>query len=197
VGAAIALVLTLASLASAGAPDDIGWLTTFEVAPGVEVGVWTLVESTSVWPTALGRKEARAIEAGQLQHFSYVYRNKGDYLRVIVDVEDGAVWRPKPETHAVFCYPERDVVSIEYVFFSFDIGSRDLARTVLSSRDGVVLDPAVGGLMRSSDGGFRGYLRFPPGSLPRPKRSWWGGGGNRWGVTPPDSVQVRRGGDKR
>ena len=197
VRAAIALVLALASFAAAGAPDDVDWLATFAPAPGVEVGVGMLVDSTSVWPSTFGQMQKRAIEAGFLQDLVYMFENRGDYLRVTVYVEDGALWRLTPETHTVvFHYPEGDVTSIEYLFFSYDTASLDLARTVSSSRDGAVVDPTAR-LMRSPTGGFCVYLRFPPGSLPRPKRSWWGGGGNEWDVVPPDSVKVTKGGGER
>ena len=194
---AVVLIILLTSDAPAAAfpPEHIDWLTTFEVTPGVDVAVWSLVDSTTVWPSAITGRMRRAVEAGHFQDIVYQYEHKGDYVRVVVYVEDGARWAPTADTRVVFCYGDEEVASIELIFMSFDEATRDAARTVLSSRRGVVIDPAHTGLARSGDGGFRGYVRFPPGSLPRPVRTWFGlVGGNRWGLVRPDRALAQEGG---
>ena len=194
-GSTVLAVLLLAVTAAAFPPEHIDWLTTFEVAPGVDVAVWSLVDSTTVWPSAIHGRMRRAVEAGHFQDIVYQYEHKGDYVRVVVYVEDGARWAPTADTRVVFCYGDVEVESLELIFMSFDESTRDAARTVLSSRMGVVIDPAQTGLARSGDGGFRGYLRFPPGSLPRPVRTWFGlVGGNRWGLVRPDRALATEGG---
>ena len=145
--------------------------------------------------SAIHGRMRRAVEAGHFQDIVYQYEHKGDYVRVVVYVEDGARWAPTADTRVVFCYGDVEVESLELIFMSFDESTRDAARTVLSSRMGVVIDPAQTGLARSGDGGFRGYLRFPPGSLPRPVRTWFGlVGGNRWGLVRPDRALATEGG---
>lgn len=188
----ITVVIVFAVFATAGAPDDIEWLTTFDVDPRSEIGVWTLVDSTSVWPSARPKRLVDAINSGLMQDYPYMFKNKGDYLRVVVYVDAGECWVPTPDTRIVFDYGDLQVEAVEVLLLSLDLGTMDIARTVYSSRTGLVADPAATGLVRSRDGGFRGYLRFPPDSLPRPARGWFFGG-NRWGVKRPVSVRVEEG----
>lgn len=187
----IAVLLLCADLLAASPPTDVDWLTTFEAAPGVHVGVWSIVDSHAVWPSALDPMARKLYDAGRLESYRYIFKNKGDYLRVVVYVKDGSRWKLTANTRVVFCYPKREIGTLEILFPSAD------GRAVLGSRSGVVVGSAgaAGMFMRSTDGGYRAYLRFAPGSLPRPVRRWFRGG-NRWGVMPPESVEVQEGGSR-
>jgi hypothetical protein len=186
------LVLMINTVAYGAAPDDIDWLTTFEVADGVEVAVWTLVDSVSVWPSARSRRDADMIAAGQMQDTPYIFKNKGDYLRIVVYIDDDTCWTPSPEARIVFDYGPNEVEAIEILLLSFDPATGEKVRSMWSSRTGKMIDPASSRYVRSIDGGFRGYLRLTPGSLPRPVRGWFSGG-NRWGVERPEAVRVEEG----
>ena len=178
---AVAAVVALATAASPRAGVD--WLATFDAAPGVSIGVWTLVESTSVWPSAISGRKRAAYEAGYLEDYRYIFENKGDYVRVMVYVEDDARWILSDRLTVAFAYADTTVLSTEVVLL--EAGRRG----VLSSRKGGVVDPAGRDLQRSGDGGFPGYVRFPPGSLPRPR-----GGGNKWGLVQPNRASAQEGG---
>jgi len=167
--------------AFAGPPSHVDWLTTFEIAPGDTIAAWSIVDPS---PAALDAVGHKLLTAGRLDAYRYMHKEAGDYLRVIVYVKDGSRWKLTANTRIVFCYPEREIGTVEVLFPTAD------GRAVLSSRSGVVVGSAGVELARSTDGGYRGYLRFAPGSLPRPERRWFGGG-NRWGVLPPEFAEVQ------
>jgi len=174
------------STAIAGGPSPtVDWLTTFEIAPGDTVAVWSLVDSFDLWPSSFDARSRAAYDAGHLEDARYMFTNKGDYLRAIVYLAEGSTWILSSETRIVFHYAELDLVAAEILS---PTAARDVVRI---STDGVVLGRTPG-LMRSRDGGFRVYLRFPPGSLPRPAKRWIFGG-NRWGVVRPESCTIEKG----
>lgn len=170
--------------AFAGPARHVDWLTTFEIAPGDTIAAWSLVDSVDVWPSSFDGLTQKLYDAGRLDAYRYMFEEKGDYLRVIVYVKDGSRWRTTANTRVVFCYQERKIGTVEVLFPTAD------GRAVLSSRSGVVVGSTGLELARSTDGGYRGYLRFAPGSLPRPERRWFGGG-NRWGIMPPEFAEVQ------
>jgi len=171
--------------AFAGPPAHIDWLTTLEITPGDTMAVWSIVDPS---PAALDATGHKLLTAGRLDVYRYMFENKGDYLRMIVYVEDGSRWSLTGNTRVVFFYPTGEIGTLEVVFPTAD------GRAVLCSRSGVVVGSTGVELARSTDGGYRAYLRFAPGSLPRPERKWLLWGGNRWGVVPPDFAEVQEGG---
>lgn len=179
-------LLLIASGAFARPCSEVDWLTTFEIGPGDTLAVWTLVDSFAVWPSSFDGRSRRQYESGHLEDARYMFEHKGDYLRVIIYLAAGSRWLIDSETRVVFCYGEEEISSIEIVFPTV---ARD---AVVCSAAGLVLGDRPG-LMRSRDDGYRAYLRFAPGSLPRPERRWFRRG-NRWGVLSPDSGKVVRGG---
>lgn len=187
VNAILLLVLAVffATAAGAGPSSDVEWLTTFEIADGDTVAVWSLVDSFALWPSSFDARSRAAYDAGHLADARYMFAHKGDYLRVIVYLSEGSTWTLSSETRIIFHYPEQDFVASEVLF---PTAARDVVRI---STDGVVLGRTPG-LMRSRDDGFRAYLRFPPGSLPRPVKRWFFGG-NRWDVARPDSCTIEKG----
>lgn len=180
----VVAVLLLASTTVAGRTAGVDWLTTLEVAPGDTLAVWTLVDSCAVWPSSFDN------ERDYLDLFRHMYENKGDYVAAVIYVADGSQWRITEDTRVVFHYPDGACVADEVIFPSVDAQG---VEAVLSSRDGVVVRTTAQ-MLRSSDAGYYAYLRFPPGSLPRPVRRWWLWGGNRWGVLPPDHAEIQVGG---
>lgn len=181
----LALAALFATAAGAGPSSDVEWLTTFEIAPGDTVAVWSLVDSFALWPSSFDARDRAAYDAGHLEDARYMFTHKGDYLRVIVYLSEGSIWTLSSETRIIFHYPEQDLEAGEVLFPTV---ARDVVRI---STDGVVLGRTPG-LMRSRDDGFRAYLRFPPGSLPRPAKRWIFGG-NRWGVVRPESCTIEKG----
>lgn len=167
--------------------QHVDWLTTFEIAPGDTVAAWSIVDTFDLWPSSFDPMTRKLYDAGRLEVYHYMFENKGDYLRAVVYVEDGSRWSLTGNTRVVFTYPDVEIGTLEVVFPTAD------GRAVLCSRSGVVVGSAGVELARSTDGGYRAYLRFAPGSLPRPVRRWYGGG-NRWGVVPPEFAEVQEGG---
>ena len=181
----LVLAIAVSTALAAGPSSTVDWLTTFEIEPGDTVAVWSLVDSFALWPSSFDARSRAAYDAGHLEDARYMFTNKGDYLRAIVYLSDGSTWTLNSETRIVFHYAERDLVAGEILS---PTAARDVVRT---STDGVVLGRTPG-LMRSRDGGFRVYLRFPPGSLPRPAKRWIFGG-NRWGVVRPEACEIEKG----
>lgn len=181
---ALVAALSLPTLTVAGPAEGVPWLTTFEVAPGDTVAAWSLVDSFTLWPSSFNAKARDDYDAGHLEDVRYMFANKGDYLRAIVYVGEGSSLVLSSSTRIVFHYPDGDRATLEILA---PAAARD---GVSSSAHGLVLG-GRSALARSTDGGFRVYLRFEPGSLPRPAR-WFGFGGNRWGVVRPDSCSVER-----
>lgn len=179
-------LLLVASVAFAGPSSEVNWLTTFEIGPGDTLAAWTLVDSFAVWPSSFDARSRKLYESGHLEDARYMFEHKGDYLRVIIYLDAGSRWLIDSETRVVLRYGEEEVSTLELVF---PTSERD---AVVCSTSGLILGETRG-LMRSRDDGYRGYLRFAPGSLPRPERRWFWGS-NRWGVVPPDSGEVVRGG---
>lgn len=179
------LAVSVSTAIAAGPSRTVDWLTTFEIAPGDTVAVWSLVDSFALWPSSFDARSRAAYEAGHLEDARYMFTNKGDYLRAIVYLAEDSTWTLSSETRIVFHYREQDLVAGEILF---PTAARDVVRI---STDGVVLGRTPG-LMRSRDGGFRVYLRFPPGSLPRPVKRWIFGG-NRWGVVRPEACEIEKG----
>lgn len=184
----ISLFLALTVTAIAGPSSEVDWLTTFELAPGDTVAVWSLVDSFAVHWSSFSDRDRRQYERGHLEDARHMFINKGDYLRVYVYLKEGSTWNVTSATQVVFSYREQDLRTVEILF---PTAARDAVKT---STGGVVLG-LTDDLMRSRDGSYRGYLRFAPGSLPRPARGFFFGG-NRWGVMAPDSVAVEKGGVK-
>lgn len=179
------LAVSVSTAVAAGPSRTVDWLTTFEIAPGDTVAVWSLVDSFDLWPSSFDARSRAAYDAGHLEDARYMFMNKGDYLRAIVYLAQGSTWILSSETRIVFNYPEQDLVAAEILC---PTAARDVVRI---STDGVVLGRTPR-LMRSRDGGFRVYLRFPPGSLPRPAKRWIFGG-NRWGVVRPEACEIEKG----
>jgi len=121
-----------------------------------------------------------------------MFKNKGDYLRVVVYVAPGKYWMPSPAARILFSYGSHEEEAVEVLLLSYNRVTGDAARTVWSSRTGRIIGPDSADYVRSTDGGFLGYLRFPPGSLPRPARGWFKRG-NKWGVERPEAERVEEG----
>jgi len=179
-------LLLVASVAFAGPSSEVNWLTTFEIGPGDTLAAWTLVDSFALWPSSFDRHSRRQYESDHLEDARYMFEHKGDYLRVIIYLDTGSRWLIDSETRVVLRYGDEEISTLEILF---PTSERD---AVVCSTSGLVLGETPG-LMRSRDDGYRGYLRFAPGSLPRPERHWFRGS-NRWGVLSPDSGEVVRGG---
>jgi hypothetical protein len=179
------LAVSVSTAIAAGPSRTVDWLTTFEIAPGDTIAVWSLVDSFALWPSSFDTRSRAAYDAGHLEDARYMFTNKGDYLRAIVYLAEGSTWILSSDIRVVFHYPEQDLVAGEILF---PTAARDVVRI---STDGVVLGRSPE-LARSRDGGFCVYLRFPPGSLPRPAKRWIFGG-NRWGVVRPESCTIRKG----
>lgn len=191
---ALLLVMVLACMAVAGPPTEVDWLTTFEVAPGGTVAVWSLVDSFALWPSSFGRHSRMLYDTKHLEDVRYMFTEKGDYVRAVVYLEEEASWHLESDTRVVFSYLDRELWSAEILFIAADRSS------MFSSRDGIVLgsERMARTLMRAKDGGYYSYLRFePPGVLPRPARKLWLWGGNRWGVLPPLLAVLTEGGEGR
>lgn len=182
------ITIALAGTALAGPPADVDWLTTFEIAPGNTIAVWTLVDSYAVWPSSIesGDSSTRKLyKSGHLEEYHHIYEHKGDYLRAIAYLENDMRWVVTADTRIEFRYPDKTVQTAELIFPAAD-GTR-----IYSSRDGIVVGSTTKDLSRSRSGGFRIYLRFsPPGSLHRPERA------NRWGVLPPLLARLQKGGEQ-
>lgn len=182
------ITIALAGTALAGPPADIDWLTTFEIAPGSTIAVWSLVDSYAVWPSSIETGDSRTrklYKSGHLEEYRHIYEHKGDYLRAVVYLENEMRWVVTADTRIEFRYPDRTVQTTELIFPATD------GTTIYSSRDGIVVGSTTKDLSRSRSGGFRIYLRFfPPGSLCRPERA------NRWGVAPPLLAGIQKGGEQ-
>lgn len=179
-------LLLVAGGAFARPCSEVDWLTTFEIGPGETLAVWSLIDSFAVWPSSFDGRSRRQYESGHLEDARYMFEHKGDYLRVIIYLRSDSRWLVDSETRVVLRYGEEEISSIEIVFPTV---TRD---AVVCSSTGLVLGDTAG-LMRSRDDGYRAYVRFAPGSLPRPERRWFRRG-NRWGVVCPDSGAIVRGG---
>jgi len=182
------ITIALASTALAGPPADVDWLTTFEIAPGSTIAVWSLVDSYAVWPSSIETGDPRTrklYRSDHLEEYHHIYEHKGDYLRALAYLENDMRWVVTADTRIEFHYPDKTVQTAELIFPAAD------GTMIYSSRDGIVVGSTTKDLSRSRSGGFRIYLRFfPPGSLHRPERA------NRWGVAPPLLAGIQKGGEQ-
>jgi hypothetical protein len=148
------------------------------------------------------------------EFLSYVgsQENDADYVLVGIYMDDGAVWEVSEQTQIVLVYEDarsgerKEVASVALLFVRRNpqipdvVTSHDdilnipgkLQEVFNSAEEKVVLASSCS-LDKTGKGGIICYARFKKGSLPRPLRFlWWGG--NDWGWTPPDHVEIRTGG---
>jgi len=158
------------------------------------IALGALFDSTEAWPSSRSSRVAQAIERGLLQHLPYMFEHKGDYLRATIYPPRAGGWALDLETRVVLEYDGELVESLEIILLSYEEGTMDFAKRILSSRETVVVDTAGVGLFATESGGYRGFVRFPAGSLPRSSGGFQWFGGSKWGVEAPNSARVERGG---
>ena len=194
----ISLALGLVAVAAdrapaAGPPAGSEWLAVADTGDAA-IGLGDLFDSSSAYPSNRTSNETRAIERGYLQHLPYMAENEGDYLLAVVYVDTASRWCIGPETRVALSYGDRVLESLEILVLGCDQGMSMVPTFVLSSTDLFVCDPSRRDLFRSDSGGFRGFVRFAPGTLPRSARGFLWFGGSQWGVIRPDTARVVRGG---
>ncbi|MCW7072077.1 MAG: hypothetical protein OCU12_07125 [Methanophagales archaeon] len=189
------IVLMTAGVANSSAPADADWLA-LAVSGENTIGLGALIESTEVWPVAIQQQPMLrdAIASGQLQFYPYMYEHKGDYLWAVVYPADDTSWTLTADTRVVLAYNDTRIASLEIILLNMDKAAMQLGSELYSSRSGITLTDTDTRLARSTSGGFRGFVRFPPGALPRSEAKFLWFGGNKWGVKRPDSAYVERGG---
>lgn len=184
----IVTALTITSPA-AGPPASSDWLAV-AAAGDSAIGLGELVDSTSVWPSSIAEspRTASAVAAGALKHLAYMFEHKGDYLYAVVYVDTGSTWILDDATRVVLSYAGEEIESLEILLLGAEV-----PRSIQSSRDGIVVN-ADADLYRSRSGGYRGFVRFAPGSVPRSEWRFLWFGGTTSSAARPDSARLKRGG---